>query len=155
MTTNKDENSTKKSKDSKKIGRPKAKKTRLVISDEIYRKIARISEESRMPMQLVYEDALLNGIVTLKEMYSSAIEFRATRDGMINELTRPVVQERKPQCSQATELGKPSEPAYHPERDIPQPYSTENGSDVSDEQRGYETEAGEALESSHQFERGL
>lgn len=127
------------------MGRPKAKKTRLVISDEIYRKISRISEDSRMPMQLVYEDALLNGIVTLKEMYSSAIEFRATRDGMINELDKRVVQERKPQRSERAEPGEPSETPYSP---IPAEFeaTTGNGSGVPDEQPGYRAEDESDLE---------
>jgi hypothetical protein len=153
MTKNKEESSIVKSKESKKIGRPKVKKARLPLPDDAYRKIARIAEESKMPMQLVYEDALLNGIVTLREMYSSAIEFRKTRDGMINEPDKRVVQERKPQRSQATEPGEPSEPAYSA---LPAEFesgATDNGSDEPDEQPGHETEVGEALES--HYERGL
>jgi hypothetical protein len=146
MTKNNVENSTKKLKESKKIGRPKLKKTRLAISDEVYRKIARIAEESRIPMQLVYEDALLNGLVTLKEMYASAIAYRATRDGMINELDKRVVQERKPQRGQGAELGEPSQPDY---REIPAEFeygSTENGSGDVALQRGLEAEDGAYIE---------
>jgi len=141
-----------KSKESKKIGRPKAKRTRLVIPDDAYKKIARISEESRMPMQLVYEDALLNGIVTLKEMYSSAIEFRATRDGMINEFDKRVVQERKPGRSQATEPGEPSEPGYTPGEEFGTA-STENGSGDVDVQRGLGTQDEADLEPDLSYER--
>ena len=104
-------------------------------------------------MQLVYEDALLNGIVTLKEMYSSAIEFRATRDGMINELDKRVVQERKSQRSQATEPGEPSEPAYSASTLEFETGATENGSDLPDEQRGHESSDEAIAESDFGYER--
>ena len=83
-----------KSKESKlnqKIGRPRILEPS--IPKEIFRKLRDIADEARMPMQLVYEDALLNGIVTLKDMYASAIQFRKTRDSLINEFTGSVVQE--------------------------------------------------------------
>ena len=106
-----------------------------------------------MPMQLVYEDALLNGIVTLKEMYSSAIEFRLTRDGMINELDKRVVQERKPVRSQATEPGEPSEPAYSASALEFEPGPTENGSDLAPVERGLGAQDEADLESDLSYER--
>ena len=83
-----------KSKESKlnqKIGRPRILEP--TIPKEIFKKLRDIADEARMPMQLVYEDALLNGIVTLKDMYASAIQFRKTRDSLINESIGSVVQE--------------------------------------------------------------
>jgi hypothetical protein len=140
MTKNKEGNSTVKSKESKKLGRPKTKKTRLAIPEEAYRKLARIAEESRMPIQLVYEDAILNGISTLKEMYVSAISYRATRDKMINEPDKRVVQERKPQRGQATEPGEPSEPDYSGVIAELESGATENGFSDASIERGHETE---------------
>ena len=141
-------------KESKKIGRPKVKRTRLAIPDDAYRKISRISEESRMPMQLVYEDALLNGIVTLKEMYSSATEFRRTRDEMIHERDPRVVQERKFVRSERTEPGEPSEPAYTPESADFQEEPAANGSGNVAIERGFSPEDAADLESDLGYERG-
>ena len=104
-------------------------------------------------MQLVYEDALLNGIVTLKEMYSSAIEFRLTRDGMINELDKRVVQERKPVRSQGPEPFEPSEPAYSASPAEFESGPTENGSGHVDVERGLGTAAEADLESDLSYER--
>ena len=90
--------STRKSKELKpnpKIGRPRIHEV-LTVPREIFKKLRDRADEARMPMQLVYEDALLNGIATLtgpNGMYSSAIAFRKTRDALINESTRTVVQE--------------------------------------------------------------
>ena len=92
-----------KSKESKlnqKIGRPRILEPS--IPKEIFKKLRDIADEARMPMQLVYEDALLNGIVTLKDMYASAIQFRKTRDSLINEFTGSVVQEEEKPVSRAS-----------------------------------------------------
>jgi hypothetical protein len=104
-------------------------------------------------MQLVYEDAILNGIVTLNEMYSSAIEFRATRDGMINELDKRVVSERKPVRREATELGEPSEPAYSASATEFESGPTENGSGHVDVERGLGTADEADIESDLSYER--
>jgi hypothetical protein len=158
MTKTKDENSTVKSKESKKLGRPKAKKTRLVVPDEVYRKIARISEESRMPMVQVYEDALLNGIYSLTlegGMYYELIELRKARNESIskNESFTRVVQERKPGRSQATEPGEPSEPAYSARPLEFEPGPTENGSDLAPVERGLGPQDEADLESDLSYER--
>ena len=95
-----------KSKESKlnqKIGRPRILEPS--IPKEIFRKLRDIADEARMPMQLVYEDALLNGMLTLRDvvardgtvvkegMYSKTIEVRKNRDKLINESLGSVVQE--------------------------------------------------------------
>ena len=86
-----------------KIGRPRIHEI-LTVPREIFKKLRDIADEARMPMQLVYEDALLNGISTLTGvdgMYSSAISFRKTRDALINESSRAVDQ--KPEARAETE----------------------------------------------------
>ena len=116
-----------KSKESKlnqKIGRPRILEPS--IPKEIFKKLRDIADEARMPMQLVYEDALLNGIVTLKDMYASAIQFRKTRDSLINEFTGSVAQE--PEVMRAPEqvsvaLNGDSDPEFE--------LSGETGEDVA------------------------
>lgn len=82
------------------MGRPRIHEV-LTVPREIFKKLRDIADEARMPMQLVYEDALLNGIVTLKDMYASAVQFRKTRDALINEPFGSVVH--KPEESRETE----------------------------------------------------
>jgi len=90
----------KESKPNPKLGRPRIHEV-LTVPREIFKKLRDIADEARMPMQLVYEDALLNGIVTLKDMYASAIQFRKTRDLLINEPLGTVDQ--KPETRAETE----------------------------------------------------
>jgi hypothetical protein len=147
-------------KESKKIGRPKVKRTRLTVPDEVYRKIARISEESRMPMAQVYEDALLAGIYSLTipdGMYYELIELRKDRNKAVaknNELDKRVVQERKFVRSERTEPGEPSEPAYTPEPSDFQEESATNGSGNALVERGFSPEDAADLESDLGYERG-
>ena len=75
-----------------KIGRPRIHEV-LTVPREIFKKLRDIADEARMPMQLVYEDALLNGIITLKDMYATAIEYRKTRDKLLNEPIGTVLKE--------------------------------------------------------------
>lgn len=85
------------------MGRPKIKRVRLTVSDDVYKRLSKISEEARMPLQLVYDDALLNGICTLPDMYKSAIEFRKTRDEMIQEPARATLRKPEPNGDEVTE----------------------------------------------------
>jgi hypothetical protein len=141
------------------MGRPKAKRVRLTVSDDVYKRLGRIAEEARMPLQLVYDDALLNGLCTLPDMYKSAIEFRKTRDGMIYEPmgekqhVRTVLHKPEPNGSQGEESGEsdlPFDPEIDPEFKREAPVAS--GSPEPVVERGHETEDGEAHEPFSEFE---
>lgn len=94
----------KESKLTQKIGRPKILEP--TIPKEIWKKLRDIADLARLPMQVVYEDSLLNGISTLlgeDGMYTASINFRKNRDALIaaNELDGPVVQ--KPEAIRETQ----------------------------------------------------
>ncbi len=79
----------------KKLGRPR-NTDMLPIPKGAMKQIKAVAEEARIPVAQVFEDVIENGLLTVREMYSSLINFRKARKGLYEpQPDEPMVEEQQ------------------------------------------------------------
>ncbi len=79
----------------KKLGRPR-NTDMLPIPKGAMKQIKAVAEEARIPVAQVFEDVIENGLLTVREMYSSLINFRKARKELYEpQPDEPMVEEQQ------------------------------------------------------------
>ncbi len=70
------------------------------------KQIKAVAEEARIPVAQVFEDVIENGLLTVREMYSSLINFRKARELLYEpQPDESMVKEQHPEGAVEFELG--------------------------------------------------